>query len=88
FKISFEVNHQTLEMVALFFLAPILAIIAWLLLLVAGTSDWKVFAVTSFASGFIAKSIISKMQQIAGDPLAEAPDKKPKKPKNLPENSP
>lgn len=67
--LHFEVNNQSLNTVGSFFLAPLLAIVAWLILSLSGTDDWRAFAIVSFGAGLTVESIIKKIWSFVGEQI-------------------
>ena len=67
FEISYMVNHKTLSTIGFFFLAPLLAIIAWLMLSLGGMDEWRAFAIVSFGAGLTADSIVKKLWKTMGE---------------------
>jgi hypothetical protein len=61
FELRFDVIDDTLTNVGFFFLAPLLAILAWLLLTIGGTDNQAIFAVVSFAIGLTTRTIVDRV---------------------------
>lgn len=62
FTVSFEVTHHTLRTVGFFSLAPLLAVLAWLLLLIGGTNSEATFALVSFSVGLTTNAIVDRIR--------------------------
>jgi hypothetical protein len=67
FVLAFDSSGYILKTVASFHLAPLLAVSAWLLLSVGGASDWRTFALVSFAVGLTTKTIIKRVMSFVGE---------------------
>jgi hypothetical protein len=64
------IYEKTIDTISTFFLAPILAIVAWLLLVLGGTSgpnSWETFAVAAFAAGLASNAIIKRLWDFVGE---------------------
>jgi len=71
FALSFEATSYILKTVGSFHLAPLLAVLAWLLLSVGGANDYRTFALVSFAIGLTTKTIIKRVMSFVGDQFKE-----------------
>ncbi|MCA9826934.1 MAG: hypothetical protein KC444_00835 [Nitrosopumilus sp.] len=60
YKVNFETISHVLATVGFFLLAPLLAIMGWLILSIGGTENNMTFALVSITAGFTAKSIIGR----------------------------
>lgn len=88
FKLRSRVYKRTIKTIATFFLAPLLAVIAWLLLDLSGTDEWQTFAIVGFSAGLATNAIIQRIWSFMGEKLKdddeedsendEEPEKKPK----------
>ena len=63
--------ERTIETICFFFLAPILAIVAWLLLQLSGTDDWRAFAVAAFSAGLASNAIITRLWAFIGEKFGD-----------------
>jgi hypothetical protein len=54
-----------------FLLAPLLAVLAWLLLSIGGTQDPLTFALVSFAIGLTTKTIITRVMNFVGEKVPD-----------------
>jgi hypothetical protein len=72
--------ERTIVTICFFFLAPILAIVAWLLLLLSGTDRWEAFAVAAFSAGLASNSIIKRIWTFIGENFGEEGKDEPKTP--------
>jgi hypothetical protein len=71
FIVGIEITTHVLKTVGSFFLAPLLAVLAWLLLSIAGTGDVLTFALVSFAIGLTTKIIITRVMNFVGEHIAD-----------------
>jgi len=69
FVLRSETYRTTIGTICLFFLAPLLAVVAWLFLDLGGTNDWRTYAIVSFSAGLASNSIIKKMWGFVGEKL-------------------
>lgn len=74
FKLRMEEVHNTLEALGFVFLAPLLAVSAWLLLTIGGTNNHYTFALVSFSVGLTTEKIINSIKLFVGDKLANKQD--------------
>ena len=72
--------ERTIITICFFFLAPLLAIIAWLLLDLSGAIQWQAFAVAAFSAGLASNSIIKRIWGFMGEKFEEGEEKKKDKP--------
>jgi hypothetical protein len=72
--------ERTIITICFFFLAPILAIVSWLLLLLSGTDRWEAFAVAAFAAGLASNSIIKRIWTFIGENFGDEEAGATKKP--------
>lgn len=66
--------YKTIYVIGIFFLAPLLAIISWLLLGLGDTEKFEAYVVMAFGAGLTADTIVKKIWSLAGDKLPENPD--------------
>ena len=71
FALAFEATSYILKTVGSFHLAPLLAVLAWLLLSVGGANDYRTFALVSFAIGLTTKTIIKRVMSFVGEQFKE-----------------
>jgi hypothetical protein len=71
FALAFESTNYILKTLGSFNLAPLLAILAWLLLSVGGATDYRTFAIISFAIGLATKTIIKRVMSFVGEQFKE-----------------
>jgi hypothetical protein len=74
-----NIYERTIDTISTFFLAPILAIVAWLLLDLGGTSgpnSWETFAVAAFAAGLASNAIIKRLWDFIGEKFDSQQDEK------------
>jgi hypothetical protein len=71
FIVSLEITTHILKTVGSFFLGPLLAVLAWLLLSISGTDDLLTFALVSFAIGLTTKTIITRVMNFVGEKIAD-----------------
>jgi len=63
--------QTTITTICFFFLAPLLAIVTWLLLDLSGTNQWQAFAVAAFSAGLASNSIIKRIWTFIGEKFEE-----------------
>ena len=73
FVARFEISNRTLSTVGFFFLAPLLAILAWLILVISGTANSWTFALVSFSVGLTTNTIVDRVRQLVGQGLGQNP---------------
>jgi hypothetical protein len=73
FALRFDVINHTLYTVGFFFLAPLLAILAWLFLSISGTNNQAIFALVSFAIGLTTKTIVDRITSFVEENLGTSP---------------
>jgi hypothetical protein len=71
FIVGMEITTHILKTVGSFFLGPLLAVLAWLLLAITGTDDLLIFALVSFAIGLTTKTIITRVMNFVGERIAD-----------------
>ena len=71
FLLRSRVYKRTITTIAAFFLAPLLAVIAWLLLDLSGTHQWQAFAIVSFSAGLGTNAIIKRIWSFMGETLQD-----------------
>lgn len=76
YKLNFETISHVLHTVGFFLLAPLLSIMGWLILSIAGTENNMTFALVSITAGFTAKSIIGKAISMVEGQFKISNDKK------------
>ena len=82
FILGMEVNTHILTTVGSFFLGPLLAVMAWLLLSISGIDGTEIngvltFALVSFAIGLTTKAIITRVVNFVGEKIGdESPSEK------------
>ena len=70
------IYERTMETICFFFLAPILAIVAWLLLQLGGTNLWQAFAVAAFSAGLASNAIIKRLWDFMGEKFGDGEETK------------
>jgi hypothetical protein len=76
FTVRLEITTHILKTVGSFFLGPLLAVLAWLLLSISGTNGSELngmltFALVSFAIGLTTKTIITRVMNFVGEKITE-----------------
>lgn len=74
FKIRDKAIYKTIYVIGIFFLAPLLAIISWLLLGLGDTEKFEVYVIMAFGAGLTADTIVRKIWSLAGDKISANPD--------------
>lgn len=74
FEIRDKAIYKTIYVIGIFFLAPLLAIIAWLLLGLGETSKFEAHVVIAFGAGLTADTIVRKIWSLTGDKISENPE--------------
>lgn len=75
FQIGDKTNNKTLTVIGAFFLAPLLAVVAWLIAGLAAEQIHKeIFIVIAFGAGLSADAIVKKMWEFTGEKLNITPD--------------
>ena len=67
FRVRFELSNNTLSTVGFFLLAPLLAILAWLILVISGTDNPWTFAFVSLSVGLTTTQIVNRVRKLFGD---------------------
>lgn len=68
FELRISTYRRTIRAIGAFFLAPLLAVMAWLLLdLSSETQSWQAFAVVGFAAGLSTEAIIERIWSFMGE---------------------
>jgi hypothetical protein len=71
FTVGMEITTHILKTVGSFFLGPLLAVLAWLLLSIGGTDDLLTFALVSFTIGLTTKTIITRVMNFVGERFSD-----------------
>ncbi len=74
-KLRMDEIHHTLESLGFIFLAPLLSVSAWLILVIGGTNNNYTFALVGFSVGLATERIIDSMKSFVGGKLSS--DDKP-----------
>ncbi|MGI0011354.1 MAG: hypothetical protein ACREAE_08135, partial [Nitrosopumilaceae archaeon] len=68
-KLRMDEIHHTLESLGFIFLAPLLSVSSWLLLVIGGTDNHYTFALVGFSVGLATERIINSMKSFIGEKL-------------------
>ena len=76
FQLRISTYKRTIKTIGAFFLAPLLAIIAWLLLALSASEavNWQAFAVLGFGAGLSTDAIIERIWTFMGERLPSKSD--------------
>jgi hypothetical protein len=70
YNLSIDITNHILNTVGFFLLGPLLAVMAWLILLVSNATNQWIFALVALTVGFTANSIISRATNMAGNRIS------------------